>query len=72
MKYKVYIEKWMEPTQLEYSALGAIKKKPELYYIHLKWWLGTWKGVIEGGMAFIMDSISKVKNTIIEEGKMML
>jgi hypothetical protein len=36
MKYKVYIEKWMEPTQLEYSALGAIKKKPELYYIHLK------------------------------------
>jgi hypothetical protein len=42
MKYKVYIEKWMEPTQLEYSALGAIKKKPLEKESLKEAWLSSW------------------------------
>ena len=36
LKYRVFVEKRKEQVQLEWEALGTIRRKPELYYVPLK------------------------------------
>jgi hypothetical protein len=75
MKYRMFIEKRKEQIQLEHTALGIIRKKPELYCVLLKRALG-WKPdeseevlVKDEGVDLIMDRMPDVKELIKEDGK---
>jgi hypothetical protein len=75
MKYRTSIEKWKEQIQLEHTALGIIRKKPELYCVSLKREPG-WKPDESGellvkneGVDLIMDRMPDIKELVEEDGK---
>jgi hypothetical protein len=75
MKYRTFIEKRKEQIQLEHTALGIIRKKPELYCVPLKREPG-WKPdesgellVKDEGVDLIMDRMPDIKELVKEDGK---
>jgi hypothetical protein len=75
MKYRTFIEKRKEQIQLEHTALGIIRKKPELYCVPLKREPG-WKPdesgellVKDEGVDLIMDRMPDIKELVEEDGK---
>jgi hypothetical protein len=78
MKYRTFIEKRKEQIQLEHTALGIIRKKPELYCVPLKREPG-WKPDESGellvkneGVDLIMDRMPDIKELVEEDGKQIL
>jgi hypothetical protein len=75
MKYYVYIENIKNQIQLEHTVLGLIRKKLKLYCIPLKLKPRTKQRNVEGivvvdeGEDLIMDNMPKVKDTIVEGGR---